>query len=177
MTASEKEYGGALYELAAEEHCEDEVLESIGLVSKMFAEEPSYRALLQNPAVPKEERLGLLDKAFGKSIHAYALNFTKILCERRALFELEGCEKAYRERLYEARGILPAVAYSAIVLSDAQMQALQKKIEKSTGKKVLLENKLDASLLGGVKVCYAGKELDGTVSGRLESLRRSLKQA
>ena len=43
--------------------------------------------------------------------------------------------------------------------------------------KVLLENKLDASVLGGVKVCYAGKELDGTVSGRLESLRRSLTQA
>ena len=66
---------------------------------------------------------------------------------------------------------------SSIALSDAQMQALQKKIEKSTGKKVLLENKLDTSLLGGVKVCYAGKELDGTVSGRLESLRRSLTQA
>ena len=47
----------------------------------------------------------------------------------------------------------------------------------TSAEKVLLENKLDTSLLGGVKVCYAGKELDGTVSGRLESLRRSLTQA
>ena len=52
MTASEKEYGGALYELAAEEHCEDEVLESIGLVSKMFAEEPSYYSWMMNGDFP-----------------------------------------------------------------------------------------------------------------------------
>ena len=29
MTAAEKEYGGALYALAAEEHCEDAVLEGL----------------------------------------------------------------------------------------------------------------------------------------------------
>ena len=43
-----------------------------------------------------------------------------------------------------------------------------------TGKTILLENKVDESLMGGVKVNYDGKELDGSVAGRLETLRRLL---
>ena len=39
---------------------------------------------------------------------------------------------------------------------------------------VLLENRVDKSLMGGVKVNYDGKELDGSVAGRLEALSRVL---
>ena len=36
MTAAQKEYGGALYELAAEEKCEDQVLEGLQLTQRLF---------------------------------------------------------------------------------------------------------------------------------------------
>ena len=63
MTAAEKEYGGALYALAAEEHCEDAVLEGLTLAADAFRETPGYLKLVQNPAVPREERLAMLDEA------------------------------------------------------------------------------------------------------------------
>lgn len=177
MTAAEKEYGGALYQLAAEEHCEDDVLDSVDGMLESFRGIPEYPALLQDPALPKDERLALLDEAFGGSVHPYALNFVKILCEARALSMLSGCEKAYRALLYEARGILPATASSAVPLTAQQTAALQAKLEQITGKHVLLETKVDPSLLGGVKVRYEGKELDGTVQGRMETLRRALMES
>ena len=80
MTAAEKEYGGALYALAAEEHCEDAVLEGLTLAADAFRETPGYLKLVQNPAVPREERLAMLDEAFGAGVHVYVLNFLKILC-------------------------------------------------------------------------------------------------
>ena len=48
MTAAEKEYGGALYALAAEEHCEDAVLEGLTLAADAFRETPGYLKLVQN---------------------------------------------------------------------------------------------------------------------------------
>ena len=42
MTAAEKEYGGALYALAAEEHCEDAVLEGLTLACLLYTS-PSPR--------------------------------------------------------------------------------------------------------------------------------------
>lgn len=176
MTAAEKEYGSALYALAAEEHCEDAVLDGLTLARDAFARQPEYLKLVQNPALPTAERLGLLDEAFG-GVHPYVLNFLKILCEKSALGLAGGCLAQFRGQLYEARGILPVQAISAVALSEAQKQALTEKLHAKTGLTVQLETRIDPSVLGGVKLRYEGRELDGTTSGRMEALRRALLEA
>lgn len=176
MTAAEKEYGSALYALAAEEHCEEDALEGLALAAGVFRAEPEYRRLVQNPALPAAERLGLLDEAFA-GVHPYVLNFLKILCEKTALGLLDGCLAQYRALYYEAKGILPVEAMSAVPLDKDQLAALQKKLEGGTGLSVLLENRVDPTLLGGVKLRYSGRELDGTAAGRLAALRRVLLNA
>lgn len=174
MTAAQKEYGGALYELAAEEACEDQILEGLRLAQQMFRENPDYTKLLIQPAIRKEDRLALLDQAFGGSVQPYVVNFLKILCERRALSDLDGCVEEFCAKLYQARGILPVTAVSAVPLTQQQIQLLKEKLAKTTGKDILLKNKVDETLGGGLKVEYEGKELDGSVAGRFEALRHVL---
>lgn len=176
MTALEKEYGDAIYSLAAEDKCLDEVLEGLSLAVTAFRENPGYLTLVQNPAIPKEERLELLDKAF-EGVHVYALRLLKLLCERSALNLVPGCLEQFKSLLYEARGILPVEAISAVPLTEAQQEALRNKLSAKTGKTILLETRIDPALLGGVKLRYDGKELDGSAAGRLEALRRALTQA
>jgi F-type H+-transporting ATPase subunit delta len=129
---------------------------------------------VQNPAIEKDERLHLLDEALRGNVHLYVLNFVKLLCEKSALDALDGCAQAYLNRLYDARGILPAQAISAVPLTQEQKDALTRKLEHATNKIVLLENKVDPTLLGGVVVRYEGMELDGSVTGRLAAVRRML---
>lgn len=174
MTAAEKEYGEALYELCSEENCVEEVLEQLDMVRGLFQEEPQYPRILQDPALPKEERLQMLDEAFRGNVHSYLLNFLKILCEKSALEILPGCEEQFKYLYNEANGLLPVTVTSAVALTDAQGRALTEKLSKLTGKTVLLESRVDESLMGGIKVKYDGKELDGSVAGRLEALRRVL---
>jgi len=176
MTALEKEYGDALYSLAAEENCPDEVLEGLSLAVTALRENPGYLTLVQNPALPRAERLGLLDQAF-QGVHPYVLNLLKLLCERSALSLCAGALEQFKSLLYQERGILPVEAISAVPLTQEQQQALRDKLAAKTGKTILLETRLDPSLLGGVKLRYEGKELDGTTAGRLSALRRVLTQA
>ena len=65
----------------------------------------------------------MLDEAFGAGVHVYALNFLKILCGKSALGMAAGCLPAYKALLYEARGILPVQAVSAVPLDEAQRRA------------------------------------------------------
>jgi len=174
MTAWEKEYGEALYELCNEENCAQETGEQLDMVCALFRGEPKYTGILQNPALPRQERLGMLDETFRDSVHPYLLNFLKLLCERSALEALPGCTERFHALYNEDRGLLPVTATSAVALTEAQKQALAEKLSRLTGKTVLLENRVDKSLMGGVKVNYDGKELDGSVAGRLEALRRVL---
>ncbi len=175
MTALEKEYGDAIYALATEENCVDEVLEGLELAVGVFRDNPGYLTLVQNPALSKEERLGLLDQAF-EGAHRYVLNLLKLLCQRSSLGLTAGCLEQLRALVYDQRGILPVEVISAVALTDSQQEALKEKLAAKTGKTILLQSKLDPTVLGGVKLRYDGRELDGTAAGRLGALRQMLTQ-
>lgn len=174
MTAAAKEYGGALFDLAREEDLLDRVYDDMQTVAALFEQNPAYRHLLEDPALHKAERLDLLDQAFREGVHPYVLNFLKLLCEHGGLGEVPGCLTRYRELLYEVRGILPVTAVTAAPLTDAQKQALCGRLQAMTGKTVQLDCRIDTAVLGGVRLHYAGRELDGTVQGQLTRLRELL---
>lgn len=176
MSTAAKAYGGALYSLACEKGCTDEVLAGVELAAELFANNPRYLSLMKNPSVSTREHLALLDEAFRGSIHSYALNFVKILCEKYALELLGSCIDEYRALLYKDRGILPVTAYSAVPLSESQQDALTRRLGDTTGKTIILECRIDTSLIGGIKLCYDGQQLDGSIAGRLASLRQALMQ-
>ena len=174
MTETAKMYGGSLYDLAAEEGLETRVLDELDEAAKLIRDDPEYLRLLSTPSIPKKERCGLLDEALRGQVHLYVLNFLKILCEKGTLRELSGCARAYRIRYNQAHGILEATAISAIPLTEPQRAALHAKLESLTGKTIDLKTKVDAKVLGGIRLDIEGTELDGTVQNRLASLRRDI---
>ena len=58
---------------------------------------------------------------------------------------------------------------------DAAENMINGFIKKMTGKKILLENVVDPSCLGGVRLDYDGKRVDDTIQHRLDALRGLLK--
>ena len=174
MTRIGKIYGGALYELAAEEGLDKEMLDELEQVEDLFAAWPDYEKLLALPSVPKAQRCEALDEALRGRVQPYLLNFLKILTERGEIRALRDCRKEYRTRYNEAHGILEATAVAAVALNETQKTALTEKLQTLTGKTVRLAVKVDPACLGGVRLEMGGTELDGTVQARLDTLRRSL---
>ena len=162
------DYGRALFELARQEHREGEIGEEMAGVRAILEQQPAYARLLDSPALPREQRLSLVEEAFS-SLNLYHLNFLKILCEKHAVKQYAACARVY--------GILRATAMTAVAMSKGQQAALAKKLEAMTGKTVKLTNVVDARVLGGVTLRFAGVQLDGSLQARLEALRQSLAAA
>ena len=144
MTETGKRYGTSLYELAAEEGLTERILAELDVAVNAM-QEPGYLRLLMTPSVPKKERCALLDQAFAQA-HPYLVNFLKILCEAGILPELPACARS----------------------------RLQEKFQRVTGKTITLTEKVDPSVLGGLRLDLGGTRLDGTVQGRLERLRNEI---
>ena len=174
MTETAKMYGGSLYDLAAEEGLETRILGELDEVQQLLKQNPDYLRLLSTPSIPKKERCGLLDEALRGQVHLYVLNFLKILCEKGTLREPSGCARAYRIRYNQAHGILEATAISAVPLTAQNHAGPHSKLESLTGKTIDLKTKVDAKVLGGIRLDIEGTELDGTVQNRLASLRRDI---
>ena len=174
MTKTAKIYGDSLYDLAAEEKLTEEILPQMEQVAVLFKENPDYLTLLSEPSIPKTERVGLLDKAFEGQLSLYLLNFLKLLCESGMLREYRDSCRQFKARSNEDHNIAEAVVTTAVALTEAQAQALKERLEKISGKTVLLTQKTDSTVLGGIRVELEGKQLDGTVQERLSSLKKKV---
>ena len=172
MTTAWGLYGQSLYDLAAEEKADDQIMEELEAVRGIFRENPDYITLLCEPSIPGRTRVQLLDEAFRGQIHPYLLNFLKILVEKGLLRGFSTCCRTYRASYNRDHGISEATVVSAIPLGEEQAAALQAKLEKISGKKVLLKRRVDPKVLGGLRVLLDGKLYDGTVGGRLDEIRR-----
>ena len=174
MTKTARLYGDSLYDLANEEQACEEILTQALQTRQIFRENPDYLRLLSEPSLPRTERTGLLDQAFGEDMHVYLLNFLKLLCERGMLGEFGMCVEEFERRYNSDHGIVQAVVYTAVALEEAQQELLQKKLEQRSGKKVRMQVKIDPSVIGGLRVELDGQLLDGSVQGRLSGLSRVL---
>ena len=176
MTKTARVYGGSLYDLAAEEKLDGQIMEQMIAVRQIFRENPGYLKLLGEPAIPEEERLKMIEEAFGGQAERYLVNFLKLLCERKILREFAGCCEEFRRRYNTDHGIVEAVVTGAVKLKDDQMEALSAKLEKVSGKKIHLTQKTDPTVLAGLRVEMEGRQLDGTVQGRISDITKKLNE-
>ena len=175
MTQVGNVYGTALYTLAHEEQLTGNLLEELSVLSQCFRENPDFIRLLSSPNLPKQERCQILDDSFRGKVHAYVLNFLKILTEKGYMKFFQDCVTTYEDQFNRDNGILPVTAITAIAMDDAQVQKLAEKLSRVTSKQIKLLNKVDPDVLGGVRLDYDGKRLDDTVSHRMEAITKALK--
>ena len=175
MTEVGNVYGESLYELAKEESLTKLIGEQLVALQQSFHQEPDFIRLLSSPNLTKTERCQILDDSFRGKVHAYVLNFLKILTEKGYMRHFPHCCTAYRDAYYRDNGILLVEAVTAAPLTEDQLQRLSKKLSAITGKQIELQNRTDPACLGGIRLNYDGKQLDDTLSHRLQSVSNLLK--
>ena len=175
MTQVGNVYGEALYDLAVSEGLSQQLLQELTVLEESFRQSPDFLRLLAVQSLTKQERCAILDDSFRNKVHPYILNFLKILTEKGYPKHFFDCVASYREHYNRDNGILPVTAVTATALTQAQADRLCEKLEAITGKTIQLHNKLDADILGGIRLDYDGKSLDGTIANRLDAIRSKLK--
>ena len=175
MTQVGNVYAQGLYSLAKEESVEKSILDNMVVLENAFVQEPDFLRLLSSPNLPKEERCEIIDKSFREKVHPYLLNFLKILTEKGYIRFYFDCVQAYKDQYNIDHGILPVKAISAVALTDSQVEKLIMKLQSITGKQIELVNKIDPDCLGGIRLDYDGKRIDGTVRNRLDEIHQLLK--
>ena len=174
MTQAGSVYGEALYTLALEEGLTKELLAELTVLQESFSETPDFIRLLSSPNLPKQERCQILDDSFRGKVQPYVLNFLKILTEKGYMKYFHDCCKTFEDLYNRDNGILPVTAITAVAMSSEQAEKLAAKLSRATNKQVSLRNKVDPSVLGGVRLDYDGKRLDDTVSHRMDAITKAL---
>lgn len=167
-------YAKALFELAEETNAEEQMLSDLVGVTDLLKREPEYVRLMDSYAIPKKERVALLDKAFSGQVSELTLNLMKILVEENALFLLPDCRKAFKKLYNEKHKIASAQIVSAVALTQDQQQRLVSALEEKTGKHIEPDFLVEPDVRGGIRIDVEGVCYDNTILTRLTRLSRLL---
>ena len=169
-----RNYAEALFSLSEEMKNSETVLSDIKITHSVLKSNPEYFKLTDTPAISVKEKITLIDTAFSK-VDQNVKNLLKILCEKHSVHIFPDIAKEFYEVYNEAYGICPAEVISIKELSAAQTAKIKEKLEKVTGKTIVIKNTIDSKLIGGIKLRYMGRELDGSLLARLTKIEQTLK--
>ena len=167
-------YSQALFELAQEAQALLHMEEEVSAVLSVFKEQPDLVKFLDNPLVTGGAKIDLLEKILGQDLDKSVLHFMFVMIQRNRAFYIREALAAFIDKSREARGIVQAIVRVVEPLSAAQEQELLAKLQTITGKTVMIETRMDPSLIGGLVVQIGDMRIDGSVARRLEEMKKTL---
>jgi F-type H+-transporting ATPase subunit delta len=170
-----RRYAEAVFELGSEPDTLDSWLADVRLIADYFANH-QLAFILNEPNVRFERKEAIVRDLLGGKVKQEGLGLALSLVESGAVSLAPRVRDEF-ERLYnDRRGQAVAYITSAAPLDDAMRASLTSQVQSLTGKRILLREKVDPGLLGGVIVRVGDTLIDGSVRRRLELLRRRIAQ-
>jgi F-type H+-transporting ATPase subunit delta len=179
MESIGRRYARAVFELALErgqslERGEslDAWLSDLKAIEAALAD-PAVMAVLSGPQLPFEQKRAIVERALG-GVDELRRNLVYMLIEAGRIEALGAIVRELQRLVNEHKGIAEATVTTAVPLSDAEAQRVAERIGKLLGKRVIVERRVDRSIIGGIVVRVGDTLINGSVAGRLAALREQL---
>ncbi|SDW41361.1 ATP synthase F1 subcomplex delta subunit [Marininema mesophilum] len=168
-----KRYAKALFQIALEKNRLDEVEQEWQGVVEALGHHPELAGWLAHPRVAAEEKKALLGKLFANHSDL-TQNLLFLLIERRREDVIEAVGAEYKKLANESKGVAEAEVITARALTEEEEKELIAVFQKQIGKTLVVKNRVDSDLLGGVTVKIGDRLYDGSLAGKLERFRKQL---
>lgn len=168
-------YGSALFQAAQDIGKVDEMEDELSAVSDILGKNPEFASLIDDPTISAGEKKTVLKNVFDGRIMPELLNFMYVLVDKGRTRHFQRIVREYGKLRNQEEGFVAGTVYSVEPLDSGQIDRLQKETSKIINRKVKLENKIDPSLIGGVKILADGRLIDASLKKRLESLGESIR--
>ncbi|TLS35835.1 F0F1 ATP synthase subunit delta [Pseudalkalibacillus caeni] len=172
-----KRYAEALFDLANENQIVSQIEDELAVVKEVFNKNPQLMEFFRHPKVTTDEKKKVIFTSFGE-LSDTVRNTMLLLADRNRIEITPELIDQYTKLANDQQGVAAAKVYSVNPLSDEEQARISDVFAKRVGKeKLSIENVVDPDLIGGIKVRIGNRIFDGSVSGKLERMKRQLVSA
>ncbi len=179
MTTSEiiRTYARVLFDLASAVDAVDETDEGLRVIIETVRGNVELRDALSDSGIPGEKKRDIVRDLFANAVSPEAIAVAGLLVERGAAGDLSEIRRVFSEIAEQERGIVVAEVTTAIALTDGVRTTLREKLAGGLGCPVSLRERVEPSILGGIRINVAGRVLDGSLVSQLDAMRATLSNA
>ncbi|UPK43513.1 MULTISPECIES: F0F1 ATP synthase subunit delta [Paenibacillus] len=168
-----KRYAKALFEVALGQKQVLEVEQELRTVVTAITGDAEIGKFIESPNISEEAKQNVLRTSLDGKVSEPVLKTVLLLIERGRVELLEALLNDYVKIEGESLGIADARVYSTYALNDEEQEAVAREFGGRVNKKIRIENIVDPTLLGGLKVAIGDTIYDGSLAGKLERLEQS----
>mmetsp|Transcript_29329 Transcript_29329/g.38330 ORF Transcript_29329/g.38330 Transcript_29329/m.38330 type:complete len:211 (+) Transcript_29329:68-700(+) len=169
-------YANATYVAASKAGTLDKVEGELLALQETAASSATFASFLENPMISRDvKEKSVVDMLTGKTSET-TLNLMTTLAGNARLADLPKIASTYQQLMKAKRGEVEATIISADPLTKAQTDAVANAMKSQVGadKKVILETKVDPSMIGGLQVQIGDQFLDLSVASRISELSKTV---
>lgn len=169
-------YARALLDVALKEKQNlDAIEKELASFVDLLKQHATLEKVLLNPAVPvPRKRAAVVELTRRAKTSSIVAKLLLLLAGRDRLVLLPELLAAYRDRLLDYRQVVRADVTTAAPLGADRSQALERRLAQVTGRTVLLETRVDPSIIGGVVARVGSTVYDGSITTQLQKMKARL---
>lgn len=171
---SAKRFAQAVFEIGLENNSLDQWSHDLHEISISLKNE-EFRLLLEHSKVPISQKLKTIEDTLS-GIQPLAQKLLAVLTSRGLVDLVDLMEFEYIRLLDVHQGRERASVSSAVELDPSQKDMLAKLLSDLVGKNIVLDTRIDSSLIGGLLIKVGDKLIDGSTRYRLEEMKSQLKE-
>jgi F-type H+-transporting ATPase subunit delta len=173
-TSSAKRYAQAAFELARERGVLDQWAEGLSAIGRALQNE-EFAALLKHARVTMLQKVRTIREALPDT-DPVLQNLLCVLVARGLVEQFPGVERGYGRLLDQHRGREQVQVSSAVPLEEPERRRVSDFVAGLINKEVVMESRIDPSILGGLVIRVGDRLIDGSTRNRLEELGRRLQR-
>ena len=166
-------YASALLSIAVDENKVIDYQKEVKELMKIIKDNPDFLMLLDSRFLSANERKGKVSEIL-INFSTDVINFIKIIVEHNRVNYLEDILQAFNTLCNESRDIVEGLIYTAFPLKEETLLKIKQKISQIEHHDVDLIERIDPSLIGGVKVVINSHVYDGSIKNKLEKMQVDL---
>jgi len=169
-----RRYATAVFNLAEASRAVTQVGTDLRASALTIYGNDDVRRFFLSPVFERKRKEALLLDAFGSRLHEIALHTLLLLVRKRREALLKPIAAEFDKLALAASGREALEIVSARELDSGERDAIVERFTRTYGKKFAVTARVDASLLGGVRVTLGDRRIDGSLAGRLDDIAREL---
>jgi F-type H+-transporting ATPase subunit delta len=166
-------YAQALLALGREKETTKELLDEIGDLVESVDQAPKLARFLASPLVETEQREAILEHLMRGKVSDLLINTLLVMNRKGRTGMLPALATAYREEYMKLVGLISVEVRTATPLTEGQRRELAEAVSEYSGKKTLLEEAVDPSLIGGMVLHVGDQKIDSSVARELGRLQQA----
>jgi F-type H+-transporting ATPase subunit delta len=172
-----RDYAQALLTVAQAEGELDATVDQFYAFGKALEREGRVYEALVDPALPAENKRGLVSDLLGGRANPNVVNSVVFIVDQGRARELPAIADALADEAAERRRHVVAEVRSAVPLDGPKRERLAEALSQASGRTVEVKVVVDPSVVGGVVARIGDEIYDGTVRTRLDEAREHLANA